>query len=354
VRGDPRRSAVTEPGVDSGETPTLERHLAAEQRHGGALTPDLAVVLRSLAAAARTLARAIRRAAITGHAGLAGGTNVTGDPQKKLDLLGNEAVLEALAPSGLVAAVVSEEMPEARALAGPAGRFVLCTDPLDGSSNADVNGAVGTIFGVYPRARTGPIDPVADLLRAGAEQVLAGYVLYGPSTVLVYTAGRGSHGFTLDPDRDEFVLSHPNLRCPERGAYVSANLVRASDWEAGVQAFVASLTGAETAPGAPGRAWSLRYAGALVADVHRSLLEGGLFFYPSDRSNRDGKLRLLYECAPLAFVVEQAGGAASTGRAPIRDVRAQTLHQRVPLAIGSREDVRLYERFVGAGDLPAG
>ena len=339
---------MSDPGLTTGLT--LGQHLMEALRRTGAPDEDLTRILGGVAVAAKTLSREIRGAALAGNLGLAGDRNVTGDAQKKLDLVGNTTVLDALGATGVIAAVVSEELPEAEPLAGTAGRYVVCTDPLDGSSNTDINGTVGTIFGVYRRRQTGPVDPVADLLRTGTEQVLAGYVLYGPSTLLVYTAGRGSHGFTLDVDRDEFVLTHPAIRCPARGPYVSANLTRYPDWDPGVQRFVAALT-APPRPGESGkpRTWSLRYTGALVADVHRGLVEGGIYLYPADAKNRSGKLRLLYEAAPLAFVVEQAGGAASTGTRPIRDVRAETIHQRVPLVIGSADDVALYERFVREG-----
>ena len=327
---------------------TLSQHLAAAP---GARTPEGGAgsrLLEALAAAACRLAQEVRRAALVGNLGLSGDTNVTGDAQKKLDLVGNEVILDAVAPTGLVAAVVSEELAEARTLARE-GRYVLCTDPLDGSSNIDINGTVGTIFGVYPRVATGPIGP-ADLLRSGAEQILAGYVMYGPATILVYTAGQGTHGFTLDPEQEAFVLTHPDLCCPPRGGYYSANMARETEWGPGVRRFVTSL--AAPAASGDGRSWSLRYSGALVADLHRSLIEGGLYFYPADGKNRRGKLRLLYECAPLALVVEQAGGAASTGTRRILDVRAASIHQRVPFAIGSVEDVARYAQAAGQ-DSPA-
>lgn len=328
---------------------TLAEHLAAERRRTGGPDAELAALLDSFATAARDLAREVRHVALEGNIGLTGDKNVTGDAQKKLDVIGNDAVLQALAPTGLVAAVVSEELGEAKPLAGPPGRYVVCIDPLDGSSNTDINGAVGTIFGVYRRAKTGPLDPATDLLRAGSEQVLAGYVMYGPSTLMVYTAGHGTHGLTLDPERDAFILTHEGLRCPVRGPYYSANLARYPDWEPGVQAFVSALTTPDPAATGKPRSWSLRYTGALVADLHRGLVEGGIYFYPADPKNKHGKLRLLYECAPLAFVVEQAGGAASTGSRRILEVRAEAIHQRIPLVIGSAEDVALYERHVKAG-----
>jgi fructose-1,6-bisphosphatase I len=318
---------------------TLEQHLDAEARRGSVSDPAIGAILGAVTTAARVLAREIRRAAIEGHTGLAGDRNVTGDAQKKLDVIGNTTVLDAVAGTRLIAAVVSEELGEAERLGD--GEYVLCTDPLDGSSNTDINGTVGTIFGLYRRPAGGPVDPVRDLLRSGGEQVLAGYVMYGPSTLLVYTAGHGTHGFTLDLDRDEFLLTHPAIRCPARGSCLSANLARLRDWHPGIQRFVASVTG-------PDGGWSLRYTGALVADVHRSLIEGGIYFYPADPGHPEGKLRLLYECAPLAFVVEQAGGAASTGSRRMLDVRATKIHQRAPLVIGSAEDVARFETFVAA------
>ncbi len=328
----------------------LGEHLADEgQRHGA---PDAAVatLLGAVAQAAKALAREIRRAGLEGNVGLAGDRNVTGDAQKKLDVIGNETVLAAFAGTGLVAAVVSEELGEAHPLAGPTGRYVLCVDPLDGSSNSDINGVVGTIFGVYRRRAPGPVGP-DDLLRTGTEQVLAGYAMYGPATILVYTVGRGTHGFTLDLDVNEFVLTHPRMRCPARGPYYSANVARARDWASGIQRFLAAA--AEPAAAAPGgHVWSLRYTGALVADVHRSLVEGGIYFYPADATHPHGKLRLLYECAPLALVVEQAGGVASTGTRRVLDVRAEKIHQRVPFVIGSAEDVAVYERYAREGGSP--
>ena len=217
------------------------------------------------------------------------------------------------------------------------------TDPLDGSSNTDIDGAVGTIFGIYPRAGSGPVDEARDLLRKGSEQIAAGYVLYGPATVLVYTAGDGAFGFTLDEDRGEFVLTHDRIRCPARGHYYSANLGHIREWHRGIRKYIEYLTERDPATGRP---YSLRYVGALVADLHRSLIEGGLYFYPADEGHANGKLRLLYECAPLGFVIEQAGGRASTGTQRILEVRAGAIHQRVPFVIGSAEDVELYESFM--------
>jgi len=323
---------------------TLGRHLRGSIGGDPAAGADLTVLLEAVARAGRVLSRAVRRAALSGDLGLAGGTNVTGDAQKKLDVVANEIVVDTLAATGLVAAVVSEEFREPKVLAAEGeARHVLCIDPLDGSSNTEINGSLGTIFGVYRRAAAGPLQPERDLLRRGSEQVAAGYVMYGPGTLLVHTLGDGVSGFTLDEERGEFVLSHERIRCPARGHYYSANLGYINGWDPGLRAYIDHLTARDPATRRP---YSLRYTGALVADLHRSLIEGGLYFYPADAGHPDGKLRLMYECAPLALVVEQAGGRASTGTERILDLKPGSIHQRVPLVIGSSEDVTLYESFM--------
>ena len=263
-------------------------------------------------------------------------------------MFANEVALGAFHRSGLVAAIVSEEMDEPKAtLSGSAGRYILCIDPLDGSSNTDTNGSVGTIFGFFRRSCQGRCSSIETELRQGTSLVASGYALYGPSTVFVYTRGRTVTGFTLDHDLGEFLLSHDALQCPPRGQTYSANLGRGQEWDAGIQRFVAHLGERDSGSGRP---YSLRYSGALVADLHRTLIEGGIYFYPADASHREGKLRLLYEGAPLALVVETAGGRASTGHQPIAEITPTSLHQRVPLALGSREDVQLYERFAAGQD----
>jgi fructose-1,6-bisphosphatase I len=205
---------------------------------------------------------------------------------------------------------------------------------------------VGTIFSFYSRPASGPCADCEGELRAGAEIVAAGYVLYGPSTVFVYSIGDGSSGFTLDHDVGEFILSHAAIECPRRGSFYSANLGRYNSWHPHVRSFADYVIQDDPASGRP---YSLRYTGALVADLHRSLLEGGIYFYPGDASNPDGKLRLLYECAPLAFITEQAGGRASTGDRRILEVAPESLHQKAPFAVGSLDDVQLYERFFAKG-----
>jgi fructose-1,6-bisphosphatase I len=322
---------------------TLDRHIREEEREHPGATGELSILLEQLAYAAKILSREMRRAALVGQLGLVGDTNATGDAQKKLDLFGNKTVVDAFVGTGLVAAIVSEELEETQhAASGSHACYVLCIDPLDGSSNTDINGIVGTIFGIYRRVTSDPRASLEDVLRQGSEQVAAGYVMYGPSTLLVYTSGRGVNGFTLDHDIGEFLLSHPDIRCPARGRTYSVNLGHLQEWHPGIRKLIRHLGEADAATHRP---YSLRYTGALVADVHRCLIEGGFYCYPADAAHPNGKLRLLYECAPLAFVVEHAGGRASTGTERILDLQAHSIHQRVPFVIGSPEDVSLYERF---------
>ncbi len=330
------------------EAVTLARYLLSEQAKQSDTEPEFWTLIAQMAYVAKVIARETRRAALVGRLGLVGERNPTGDAQKKLDVFANDAVLDTFHRAGLVAAIVSEEMDEPKeTMCGSEARYILCVDPLDGSSNTDTNGAVGTIFGFYRRTRQGLCSNIEAELREGASLAAAGYVLYGPSTVFVYTRGRTVTGFTLDPDLGEFLVSHQAFQCPPRGRTYSANLGHQREWDAGIQRFVVHLGENEPARGRP---YSLRYSGALVADLHRTLIEGGIYFYPSDASHRDGKLRLLYEGAPLALVVETAGGCASTGYGRIADIAPTSLHQRVPVALGSREDVRLYEQFAAGQD----
>jgi len=322
---------------------TLHQHSLEQQQQNAHVVEELPELLAALSRAARTLAREIRRAALVGQLGLVGGSNPTGDAQKKLDILGNTTLMEALAETGLGAAVVSEELPEAMPVSsGSAARYVVCLDPLDGSSNTDINGPGRTIFGIRRCGAAGQSGTAADVLGSGSEQVASGYVMYGPGTVFVYTCGAGVNGFTWDDERGEFVLTHPDIRGPRQGHYDSANLGHYHEWHPHIQRFIDYLTQHDPLTHRP---YSLHYTGALVADVHRSLLEGELYFYPADAEHQQGKLRLLYECAPLAFVVEQAGGRVSSGTVRMLEIKAETMHQRLPLVIGSAQDVALYEPF---------
>jgi fructose-1,6-bisphosphatase I len=322
---------------------TLDRHLWQQQTL--LKTPvELSILLGQIGYTAKILSREISRAALVGQLGLVGEKNATGDAQKKLDVFSNETVIEAFSDTGLVAALVSEELNEPQYLdCRNSTPYILCIDPLDGSSNVDSAGALGTIFGVYRRVtQDGCCNLEHDLLRRGDEMVAAGYILYGTSTVLVYTCGCGVDCFTLDTSLGEFLLSQSDIRCPDQGKYYSANLSYVQDWQPQIQTFIQALN-TEKTDKSPA---SLRYSGALVGDVHRILVEGGIYFYPPTRHQPNGKLRLLYECAPLAFVIEQAGGRASTGTERMLDIQATSIHQRSPIAIGSDILVNLYEQFL--------
>jgi fructose-1,6-bisphosphatase I len=324
----------------SPEPVPLGQFLLSRRRKGGAARAELTPLILQTAYAAKVLGRELRRAALVGRLGLVGEKNASGDAQKKLDVYANQVILEAFAKTGLVAALVSEELDELRPLTcRPEAPYVLAIDPLDGSSNTDVNGPLGTLFAFYRRGG-GPCEDLEAELDRGMEIEAAGYVLYGPSTVLVICLGGEVHGFTLDHDLGELLLSHEHIRCPEEGKTWSANMAYFGEWPKPVQRFVGRLLDPDR-PSAG--ASSLRYSGALVADVHRCLLEGGVYFYPADTAHPEGKLRLLYESAPLAFVAEAAGGAASDGERRILDLRPDRLHRTTPLVIGSRELVALYE-----------
>lgn len=322
--------------------PVLSHHLRQEGEAHSALTAELAALLAEIALAGKIIAREVGRAALTGRLGETGETNVQGERVKKLDEWSNRAMVDGLRESRLVSALVSEEMeaplivPDCRG----ASRYVVCFDPVDGSLNTDVNGIVGTIFGIRPgRPPTDP-HPAAAALRPGTAQVAAGYIMYGPATVLVYTAGHGVHGLTLDTATGEYRLTHAGIRMPAHGRTYSGNDGNWNRWgpapRALIESFRSGLAGT--------RPYSLRYVGALVADFHRTLLEGGIYLYPAEVGAKTaGKLRLLYEAAPLALVAEQAGGRASTGTERILDVAATGYHQRVPLYIGSGDELRRAE-----------
>jgi fructose-1,6-bisphosphatase I len=305
--------------------------------HAGA-TGELSNLLYDLALAAKIISGYVRRAGLLDVLGAAGRTNVQGEEQQKLDVLANETIKSIFRSTGRVCVMASEEDDDA--IPAPAGhrpgKYALLFDPLDGSSNIDVNVSIGTIFSVHRRVSAEGPGTIQDLLQPGRNQVAAGYVIYGSSTVLVYSSGQGVHGFTLDPTIGEFLLRLPEIRTPPRGKYYSVNESNYPRWSPAYRRAVDVLKGSD------GR--NARYIGSLVADFHRNLLAGGIFLYPGDAKSPQGKLRLLYECAPLAFIAEQAGGAASDGTRPILDIVPTGLHQRTPLVIGSREDVALVER----------
>jgi len=325
----------------SGFGTTLGRFLQEEQLKYPDFDPGIAPLLMQMAFASKIIGREVGRAALVGKLGLMGDKNATGDSQKKLDVYSSDVVLDAFAGTGLIYGMLSEEVEDLIAVrGGEDSQYFLCCDPIDGSSNTDINGSLGSIFGFWRRIPGASLKENA--LRKGSDQILAGYVMYSTSTLLVYATEHGVHGFTLDRELGEFLLSHENIKCPPQGHYYSANLGHSHEWSVGVRNYLQWVTADDKATHKP---YSLRYTGALVADFHRGLVEGGLYFYPPDPSHPEGKLRLLYECAPLGYIVEKAGGRASTGAESILDITATKIHQRCPLVIGSAEDVGEYEHF---------
>ncbi len=325
---------------------TLSRHIIEEEHRHPATTGEFSVLLQQISYAGRVLAHEIGKVALGDNVGSTG-HGPSGDRQKKIDVYANQVVREAFVRSRLVAGIASEEMEQAEELSiAPEAKYLLCLDPIDGSANAEVNAPLGTIFGIFRRKTTGQRLAEEDFLRPGRELAAAGYVLYGPSTMLVYTVGEGVHGFTLDRGVGEFILSHPDLRCPPAGRIYTANTGRYGQWDKSVQRFIDHINEHDPATGRP---YALRYGGAPVADVHRSLTTGGVFLYPADADYPNGKLRLLYEAAPLALIAEQAGGAASTGAQRVLDVRPDSIHDTTPIVVGSRDAVALYDRFMVLG-----
>jgi len=312
---------------------TIERFIMEQERLHPEATGELSNLLYDLCLAAKIISRQVRRAGLTDILGGSGTLNVSGDLQQKLDMFANETVRNAVQHSGRVCITASEEDETPRVCPREEqGKYVLLYDPLDGSMNIDVNVSIGTIFSIHRRVsgqQEGASD--RDCLQPGYRQVVAGYILYGSSTMLVYTTGAGVHGFTLDPTIGEFLLSHPRIR-----------------WSPAVQRVVATFKNGDGAVVAK----NARYIGSLVADFHRNLISGGIFLYPADSRSPEGKLRLLYEAAPLAFVVEQAGGAATDGRRRILDISPTTIHQKSPLVIGSRADVEFATGILAAPPVP--
>jgi fructose-1,6-bisphosphatase I len=317
---------------------TIERFILDQEERYPEATGELSNLLYDIALASKIIAAAIRRAGLVNILGAQGATNVQGEEQQKLDVLANETIINCLKHTGRVCVMGSEEDEDIIPVPPeyPVGKYAVLYDPLDGSSNIDVNSAVGTIFSIYRRVSMEGRGTVADVLQPGCMQVAAGYVMYGSSTMLVYTTGQGVHGFTLDPTIGEFLLSHERIITPRVGKYYSVNESNFGRWDKAVQAAVRGLKG-DVPEEMKGK--NSRYIGSLVADFHRNLVAGGVFLYPADTKNPCGKLRLLYEASPMAFIAEQAEGSATDGINRILDMVPTHLHQRTPLVIGSREDV---------------
>ncbi len=332
----------------SDQLTTIERFILDQQRHFPDASGDLTGILYDLALSGKIIASRTTRAGLAEILGSTGEENVQGERVQKLDVLADQTIFRLNDHTGRVAIMASEEHGDPLAIPDryPAGRYVLLFDPLDGSSNIDYNVSIGTIFAIYHRlSPEGERGTLRDCLQPGRKMVAAGYIIYGSSTMMVYSSGQGVHGFTLDPSVGEFLLSHPNITIPAQPKYYSVNQGYQTGWSVGVQKYTEWLQGMDSSQ----KALSMRYIGSLVADFHRNLMTGGIFYYPAevaaDGKNR-GKLRLCYEAAPLAFIVEQAGGYASDGTRSILDIQPDSLHQRVPLYIGNRDLVEKAEEMI--------
>jgi fructose-1,6-bisphosphatase I len=327
---------------------TIERHIIDQEREHPEATGAFSNLLYDIALAAKMIAREVRMAGLVDILGAAGQQNASGDEVKKLDVWAHEAMFKALDHTGHLCCMASEESESFMAIPDqfPVGDYALVYDPLDGSSNIDANVSIGTIWSIHRKISNHPRGCEEDVVQVGRNQVAAGYVLYGSATMLVYTTGAGVHGFTLDPSIGEFLLSHKNIKLPKNPQRIySTNEGNYVNWSEGQRKYIDYLKGVD---GKNPKPFSARYIGSLVADLHRTLLYGGVFMYPGDRKNPRGKLRLLYEAAPLGFITEQAGGRASDGERNIMDIEPSGLHDRTPLYMGNKEFVEEAERFLAA------
>jgi fructose-1,6-bisphosphatase I / sedoheptulose-1,7-bisphosphatase len=324
---------------------TLSKFLI-QQLEGIEGSRDLGALLIDVAAAVKTISSMAAKGALGGYLGKAGTENVQGEQQVKLDVASNDVILKSCEWGGLVAGMASEELDDPYPIPAeyPRGRYLLIFDPLDGSSNADVNVSVGTIFSILRHDKK-DAPKVEDFLQKGVEQVAAGYAIYGPSTMLVLTVGKGTHGFTLDREVGNFILTHPDLRIPEDTSEFAINTSNARFWEAPVHRYVTECQDGKS--GERGKDFNMRWIASMVAEVHRILVRGGVFMYPRDTRDpeKPGRLRLMYEASPIGFLIEQAGGGASTGRQRILELLPHQLHQRVPVILGSKNEVDRIARY---------
>jgi fructose-1,6-bisphosphatase I len=333
---------------------TITEHLLQCEGECPTATGQFTQLLSELTTGAKLISREINKAGLLADIlGLTGETNVQGEKVKKLDDFADQVFIWRMQRSGLLCALSSEENEGVIQVPDnlPRGNYVIVFDPLDGSSNIDANVSIGTIFSIYRRLETEVCGDLDNFLRYGHEQVAAGYFLYGSSTMLVYTVGSGVHGFTLDPSVGEFLLSHPYIKIPERGGIYSVNEANSMYWDEPTNATIDYFKSDRTHLGKP---YTSRYIGSMVADFHRNMMYGGIYMYPADRKDpvkANGKLRLLCEAAPMAFIAEQAGGAATDGKGRILDIKAKALHERTPLFIGSRKDVEDASSIMQGHDL---
>ena len=330
---------------------TLARHIYEEERNYPEATGELSDLLHDLSLAAKVISLEVNKAGLVDILGFTGDQNVHGEQVKKLDIYANDMMIKAMDHGGHLCVMASEEEEDIIHIPPEfyIGKYVLLFDPLDGSSNIDVNISIGTIFSIYRRiSPEGGPGTMEDCLQRGLNQVAAGYIIYGSSTIFVYSVGNGVHGFTLDPSFGEFILSHPNITTPKKSKIYSINEGNYLYWHPGLKKYIKWLQEEDKATERP---YSSRYIGSMVADIHRNLLYGGIFMYPADSRSPNGKLRLMYECNPMAFIVEQAGGRASNGKQRLLEVQPTSLHQRTPIFIGCEEDVLLVEKFMREYDV---
>jgi len=320
---------------------TLSRHVLQQLQSFSAEAQDISALMNRIALAGKLIARRLSRAGLMeGVLGFTEDINVQGESVKKMDVYANDVFISVFKQSSLVCRLASEEMEKPYYIPEncPIGRYTLLYDPIDGSSNTDIDNSLGSIFAIRQQEGTDVDGSASDLLQHGRKQIAAGYILYGPSTMLVYSIGKGVHSFTLDPSLGEFILTQENIQIPNHGSVYSVNEGNFWQWEEAFRDYVRYVHSHE--------GYTARYGGAMVGDFHRILLQGGVFLYPGTVKKPQGKLRLLYESAPLAFLIEQAGGRASTGNQEILDVVPEKIHERTPLIIGSKEDVALVESFI--------
>lgn len=323
---------------------TIESHLRDQQHYFPRATGAFTGLLYDIALSAKIINRETVRAALGDITGAVNSHNIHGEQQKKIDVFADEVIFNTCSTTGRICAMASEERETFISIPNSGGKYILVFDPLDGSSNIDANVSAGTIFGIYRKTGNEPGVTLADILQPANQLAAAGYVIYGPATMLVYTTGRGVFGFTLDPSLGEFFLTHLDMRMPEHPTYYSANQSQERNWSPAVRRYIKWLQGMD---GDENPGVNARYTGSLVMDFHRNLLYGGVYLYPGDLAgNPNGKLRLVYEAAPLAFLVEQAGGYASNGKQDISTICPNNLHQRTPLFIGNRHLVEMAERYI--------
>ena len=323
---------------------TLSRHVLQQFQSFSPQAQDLSALMNRIALAGKLVARRLSQAGLVeGVLGFTGDVNVQGESVKKMDMYANDVFISVFKQSGLVCRLASEEMEKPYYIPEncPIGRYTLLYDPIDGSSNTDTNLSLGSIFAIRQQEGDDLDGQAKDLLTDGRKQIAAGYILYGPSTMLVYTIGKGVHSFTLDPSLGEFILTEENIQIPAHGSVYSVNEGNFWQWDESIREYIRYVHRTE--------GYTARYSGAMVSDIHRILVQGGVFLYPGILPKPEGKLRLLYESAPLAFVIEQAGGRATTGLVDILDIVPKKLHQRTPLIIGSKKDVAKVESFIQNG-----